>query len=196
MSTRWGQPQLNGGVGRNTGGIGPVGPSEVCQLSVEEFDPPRHGRVAMLSVHTSPLDRPGTGDAGGMNVYVVELSRQLAALGIEVEIFTRATRSGLPPAVQLDDGVLVRHVTAGPYEGLDKVDLAAQMCAFTSGLLRVEAAHEPGWYDLVHSHYWLSGQVGWVASERWGVPLVHSAHTLAKVKNAALADGDTPEPLV
>jgi D-inositol-3-phosphate glycosyltransferase len=150
----------------------------------------------MLSVHTSPLDQPGTGDAGGMNVYVVELSRQLAELGIDVEIFTRATRSGLPPEVRLDDGVLVRHVTAGPYEGLGKTDLPAQMCAFTAGLLRVEAAHEPGWYDLVHSHYWLSGQVGWVVAERWGVPLVHTAHTLAKVKNAALAEGDAPEPLV
>jgi D-inositol-3-phosphate glycosyltransferase len=150
----------------------------------------------MLSVHTSPLDQPGTGDAGGMNVYVVELSRQLAALGIDVEIFTRATRSGLPPTTRLAEGVLVRHITAGPYEGLAKTDLAAQMCALTAGLLRVEAAHEPGWYDLVHSHYWLSGQVGWVAAERWGVPLVHTAHTLAKVKNAALAEGDAPEPLV
>ncbi|HSP36368.1 MAG TPA: D-inositol-3-phosphate glycosyltransferase [Frankiaceae bacterium] len=150
----------------------------------------------MLSVHTSPLDQPGTGDAGGMNVYVMELSRQLAALGIEVEIFTRATRSGLPPLVRIEDGVLVRHVTAGPYEGLGKADLPAQMCAFSAEMLRVEATHEPGWYDLIHSHYWLSGQVGWVAAERWGVPLVSTAHTLAKVKNAALAEGDSPEPLV
>lgn len=166
------------------------------QIADQRWGPLSPRRVAMLSVHTSPLDQPGTGDAGGMNVYVVELSRQLAALGIEVEIFTRATRSGLPPVVRLDDGVLVRHVTAGPYEGLGKTDLPAQMCAFTAELLRVEATHEAGWYDLVHSHYWLSGQVGWVAAERWGVPLVHTAHTLGKVKNAALADGDTPEPLV
>jgi D-inositol-3-phosphate glycosyltransferase len=55
--------------------------------------------------------------------------------------------------------------------------------------------HDPGWYDVIHSHYWLSGQVGWLARERWGVPLVHSAHTLAKVKNALLADGDDPEPM-
>jgi D-inositol-3-phosphate glycosyltransferase len=148
----------------------------------------------MLSVHTSPLDQPGTGDAGGMNVYVVELSRQLAARGVEVEIFTRATTSDLPPVVHLAPGVLVRHVTAGPYEGLRKDDLPAQLCAFTAGLMRVEAAHEPGYYDAVHSHYWLSGQVGWVAAERWAVPLVHTAHTLAKVKNAALAVGDAPEP--
>jgi D-inositol-3-phosphate glycosyltransferase len=151
-------------------------------------------RVAMLSVHTSPLDQPGTGDAGGMNVYIVELSRQLAARGVEVEIFTRATGSELPPVVPLAPGVLVRHITAGPYEGLRKDDLAAQLCAFTAGLMRVEAAHEPGYYDAVHSHYWLSGQVGWVAAERWAVPLVHTSHTLAKVKNAALAEGDPPEP--
>ena len=68
------------------------------------------------------------------------------------------------------------------------------MCAFTNGVLRAEAARAPGHYDLVHSHYWLSGQVGWLAKDRWGVPLVHSAHTLAKVKNRLLADGDKPEP--
>jgi D-inositol-3-phosphate glycosyltransferase len=160
--------------------------------NVRRLDLPR--RVATISVHTSPLDQPGTGDAGGMNVYVVELSRRLAALGIEVDIFTRTTSSTLPPVVRLEDGVTVRHVTAGPFEGLAKNDLPAQLCAFTSGVMRAEAMREPGWYDLIHSHYWLSGQVGWLAKERWGVPLVHSFHTLAKVKNAALAEGDDPEP--
>jgi D-inositol-3-phosphate glycosyltransferase len=155
----------------------------------------RPRRVAVLSVHTSPLEQPGTGDAGGMNVYVVETSKRLAERGVAVEVFTRATSSDLPPVVELAPGVTVRHVTAGPYEGLSKDDLPAQLCALTSGVLRAEAAHEPGWYDVVHSHYWLSGQVGWLATERWGVPLVHTAHTLAKVKNLALADGDAPEPL-
>ncbi|KUJ65382.1 D-inositol-3-phosphate glycosyltransferase [Streptomyces albus subsp. albus] len=151
-------------------------------------------RIAMLSVHTSPLHQPGTGDAGGMNVYIVELAKRLAELGIEVEIFTRATTGGLPPAVDLAPGVLVRHVDAGPYEGLAKEDLPAQLCAFTHGVMRAWAGHRPGYYDLVHSHYWLSGHVGWLAAERWGVPLVHAMHTMAKVKNAALAEGDTPEP--
>ena len=77
-------------------------------------------------------------------------------------------------------GVTVRHVTAGPFEGLAKQDLPGQLCAFTAGVMRAEARHEPGWYDVIHSHYWLSGQVGWLARERWGVPLVHSAHTLAQ----------------
>lgn len=153
-------------------------------------------RIAVLSVHTSPLHQPGTGDAGGMNVYIVELAKRMAAMGTEVEIFTRATSSDLDPLVEMVDGVTVRHLIAGPYEGLAKEDLPAELCALTSGVLRVEAQHEPGHYDLVHSHYWLSGQVGWLAKERWGVPLVHSMHTMAEVKNAYLAEGDTPEPAV
>jgi D-inositol-3-phosphate glycosyltransferase len=152
-------------------------------------------RVAMLSVHTSPLDAPGGGDAGGMNVYIVETAKRLAERGVEVEIFTRATSSEQPPLVTLSPGVHVRHVTAGPFEGLAKGDLPAQLCAFTAGVMRAEVHHEPGWYDVIHSHYWLSGQVGWLARERWGVPLVHSAHTLGRVKNALLAEGDDPEPL-
>ncbi len=151
-------------------------------------------RVAMLSVHTSPLDQPGTGDAGGMNVYVVELAKRLAALGTQVEVFTRATSGDVDPVVEMHPGVVVRTVVAGPFEGLAKEDLPAQLCAVTRGVLRVEARHEPGYFDLVHSHYWLSGQVGSLAAERWAVPLVHTMHTMAKVKNAALADGDTPEP--
>ncbi|MEU4802303.1 D-inositol-3-phosphate glycosyltransferase [Actinosynnema sp. NPDC023587] len=151
-------------------------------------------RVAVLSVHTSPLEQPGTGDAGGMNVYIVQTATRMARRGIEVEIFTRATSSELPPVAELAPGVKVRHVVAGPFEGLGKEELPGQLCAFTAGVLRAEARHEPGHYDVVHSHYWLSGQVGWLARERWGVPLVHTAHTLAKVKNAYLATSDTPEP--
>lgn len=147
-------------------------------------------------MHTSPLEQPGTGDAGGMNVYVVQTATRMAQRGVAVEIFTRATSSDHPPEAELAPGVLVRHVAAGPFEGLGKHDLPSQLCAFTAGVLRTEARHEPGWYDVVHSHYWLSGQVGWLARDRWGVPLVHSAHTLARVKNAALAVGDPPEPMV
>ncbi|MGB9374665.1 MAG: glycosyltransferase, partial [Jiangellales bacterium] len=154
----------------------------------------RPARVAMISMHTSPLDQPGTGDAGGMNVYIVELARRLAAAGTDVEIFTRSTSSQLPEVVEMSPGVLVRHIDAGPYQGLSKDELPAQLCEFSRGVLRAEAASPPGWYDLVHSHYWLSGQVGALAAERWGVPLVHSMHTMAKVKNASLATGDSPEP--
>src|SRR5919202_6541923 len=121
-------------------------------------------RVAMLSVHTSPLDQPGMGDAGGLNVYVLETARRLAERGTEVEVFTRATSSALPWAVEAAPGVIVRHVVAGPFEGLSKIDLPGQLCAFTAGVLREEARQEPGRYDLVHSHYWLSGQVGWLTA--------------------------------
>lgn len=152
-------------------------------------------RVAMISVHTSPLDQPGTGDAGGMNVYVIELAKRLAARGIEVDIFTRATRSALEPEVSHSDGISVRHIHAGPFEGLTKHELPGQLCIFSREVLRAEAAHPLGHYDVVHSHYWLSGQVGALARDRWGVPLVHSMHTMAKVKNEALAEGDTPEPV-
>ena len=145
-------------------------------------------------MHTSPLAQPGTGDAGGMNVYVLQTALQMARRGVEVEIFTRATSSSDQPTVRVAPGVLVRNVVAGPFEGLDKYDLPTQLCAFTAGVLRAEATHEPGYYDIVHSHYWLSGQVGWLARDRWAVPLVHTAHTLAAVKNAALAKGDSPEP--
>src|SRR3954468_4261779 len=181
-------------------------------------------RVAMLSVHTSPLEQPGTGDAGGMNVYVLELSRALAARGARVEIFTRATSSDqaetvlLPGAdalgrplvgdaartVLLADEVapgvtppiLVHHVPAGPFERLDKNDLPGVLCGMAAGVLRGAGARRPGWCDAVHSHYWLSGQVGWIAADRWEVPLVHTAHTLARVKNASLAPGDDAEPTV
>lgn len=149
----------------------------------------------MLSAHTSPLAQPGGGDAGGMNVYVLELSRQLARRGIEVEIFTRATSRHQPDLVEAEPGILVHHVTAGPFEGLQKNDLPSQLCSFVRDVLRVEVEKDPGHFDLVHSHYWLSGQVGTVASERWDVPLVHTMHTMAKVKNAQLADGDSAEPI-
>jgi len=176
----------------------------------------------MLSVHTSPLEQPGTGDAGGMNVYVLELSKALAARGARGEVFTRATSSDLPETVVLPgtdaDGreldraasrevllaqdvepgvvppVLVHHVPAGPFERLDKNDLPGVLCGMAAGVLRTESARRPGWYDVVHSHYWLSGQVGRIAADRWEVPLVHTAHTLARVKNAALAPGDEAEP--
>jgi D-inositol-3-phosphate glycosyltransferase len=172
-------------------------PTAVWEPDLPQPQLPRHRpvrRAAVLSVHTSPLDQPGTGDAGGMNVYIVEVSRRLADLGVEVEIFTRATSRDQPPSVEMCPGVTVRHVTCGPLEALPKEDLPAQLCAFTHGVLLAEAARPPGAYDVIHSHYWLSGQVGWLAKQRWGVPLVHSAHTLAKVKNASLAAGDRPEP--
>ncbi|MDX6357728.1 MAG: D-inositol-3-phosphate glycosyltransferase [Nocardioidaceae bacterium] len=169
-----------------------AGASKGVAVQLTEDDAVR--RVAMISVHTSPLDQPGTGDAGGLNVYVLELSRRLATAGIEVDIFTRATSSRLDPVMSAGDGIQVHNIHAGPFEGLTKGELPGQLCVFAREVLRTEAMQPLGHYDLVHSHYWLSGQVGALARDRWGVPLVHTMHTMAKVKNEAIATGDTPEP--
>ena len=139
-------------------------------------------RVATLMVHTSPLEQAGIGDAGGMNIYVVESAKKMAASGVEVDIFTRSTQSGLPEVVELAPGVNVRHLEAGPYEGISKDELPSQLCALTSSFMHVEARFPRGYYDVIHSHYWISGQLGWMVSERTGIPLIHTMHTMAKVK--------------
>jgi D-inositol-3-phosphate glycosyltransferase len=148
----------------------------------------------MISMHTSPLALPGSGDAGGMNVYIDTIARKLADRGVAVEVFTRATSSEQPPVLAVRDGYLVHHVPAGPFTALPKEELPGQLCAFLAGMMRAEAHRPPGWFDVVHSHYWLSGQAGWVAASRWDVPLVHSMHTMGRVKNASLAAGDAAEP--
>jgi D-inositol-3-phosphate glycosyltransferase len=145
----------------------------------------------MLSMHTSPLAQPGAGDAGGMNVYVIEVARRLAALGVEVDVVTLDRRGDLAPAVPLADGVTVRHVRLDDSTGqggrpLSKEELPEVVDAFTDALL---AQGGGCGYDVVHSHYWLSGRVGLAARERWGVPLVHTMHTMARVKEADLALG-------
>jgi D-inositol-3-phosphate glycosyltransferase len=129
-------------------------------------------RLAMLSAHTSPLETLGGGDAGGMNVYVLESARQIARRGVAVDIFTRAL--GQPTEVEIEPGVRVRSIVPG---GIG----AALMTAAEL-------------YDVVHSHYWLSGQIGLVARECRGIPLVHTMHTMARVKNLNLAVGDRAEP--
>jgi len=151
-------------------------------------------RIASLMLHTSPLEQAGIGDAGGMNVYVVESAKRIAAAGIGVDIFTRANKSGLPDSVEIADGVTVRHLEAGPYDGISKDELPSQICALMSSFMHVEARLPMGYYDLLHSHYWISGQLGWLISERHKMPLVHTMHTMAKVKNLSLAEGEKPEP--
>jgi D-inositol-3-phosphate glycosyltransferase len=131
-----------------------------------------------------------------MNVYVVESAKRIAASGVEVDIFTRANRSGLPEKVEIADGVSVRHLEAGPYDGISKDELPSQICALMSSFMHQEARLPMGYYDLLHSHYWISGQLGWLISERLGTPLVHTMHTMAKVKNLSLAEGEKPEPQV
>ena len=153
------------------------------------------GRIATLMVHTSPLEQAGTGDAGGMNIYVVENSIKMAAAGVEVDIFTRANKSGLPDSVKIADGVTVRHLQAGSFGQLTKEEIPSQIGALTSAFMNFHDGKLENYYDVIHSHYWISGQLGWMVSERTGIPLVHTMHTMAKVKNLALAEGEKPEPL-
>jgi D-inositol-3-phosphate glycosyltransferase len=148
-------------------------------------------RVAVLSVHTSPLDQPGTGDGGGLNVSVREMAIGLAARGVEVDVFTRWADPSLPATVELAPGVQVHHIVAGPVEEVAKDDVANHLCAFVLGLQRHPTA---GTHDLVHAHYWLSGWVGRRVARTWGLPLVQTFHTLGVLKNATLAPGDRPEP--
>ena len=145
-------------------------------------------------LHTSPLEQAGTGDAGGMNVYVVESAKRIAESGVQVDIFTRANKPNLPETVEIADGVKVVHLEAGPYGSVSKDELPSQICALMSSYLRYELQRPAGYYDLIHSHYWISGQLGWLVSERYGLPLIHTMHTMAKVKNQSLADGESPEP--
>ena len=147
-------------------------------------------------VHTSPLEQAGVGDAGGMNVYVIENSIKMANAGVEVDIFTRADKSGLADAVEIAKGVTVHHLEAGPIGALTKEELPSQIGALTHAFMEHQSGKPNGYYDIIHSHYWISGQLGWMISERTGVPLVHTMHTMAKVKNQALAEGESPEPLI
>ncbi len=146
----------------------------------------------MISMHTSPIEQPGSGDAGGMNVYVLNTARQLARRGIEVDVFTRATRPSQGEIVEVEPGLRVINVVAGPYEGLSKEELPTQLAAFTGGIYNYARCFNLE-YDVIHSHYWLSGQVGWLLRDLWDAPLVHTAHTLAAVKNAHRTLDDTAE---
>jgi len=158
---------------------------------VEQPRPSPVRRLAVLSAHTSPLDQPGAGDGGGLNVSVRELAVRLAARGVEVDVFTRRADREAPPTVELADGARVHHVEAGPCRPIDKREVVNHLCGFLLALQRHPAA---GGHDLVHAHYWLSGWVGRRLAARCGVPLVQTFHTLGVLKNATLAPGDLPEP--
>lgn len=151
-------------------------------------------RVAVLTVHSSPLASPGVGDAGGMNVYVRALAHELARAGVASDLYTRAASPDDPPVVEVEPGVRVLHLPAGPLAPVPKEALPRYLCAFLCALLRAEVWHGP--YDLIHSHYWVSGWVARLAKERWDVPMAHSFHTLARVKNSAMGDADQAEPLI
>jgi D-inositol-3-phosphate glycosyltransferase len=153
-----------------------------------------NSKIATLMVHTSPLDQAGVGDAGGMNVYVVETAKKMAQAGVSVDIFTRANKPNLPESVEIAEGVNVKHLVAGPFEGLSKEELPSQLGALTSAFMNYQKQLPGNYYSLFHSHYWISGQLGWMVSEATSSPLIHTMHTTAKVKNLNLAVGEKPEP--
>ncbi|XAS66391.1 D-inositol-3-phosphate glycosyltransferase [Micrococcaceae bacterium Sec5.7] len=151
-------------------------------------------RVAFLSLHTSPMEQPGSGDAGGMNVYIRALASALAETGVEVEIFTRSTATGQPAVEHPDPGVCVHNVMAGPPRKLPKEELPELLHSMVAEIERIRQRQPHGRYDVIHSHYWVSGVAGLELSGLWGVPLVHTMHTMAKVKNLLLESGEQPEP--
>ncbi|HEX7735033.1 MAG TPA: glycosyltransferase [Ktedonobacteraceae bacterium] len=141
--------------------------------------------IAMLSVHTSPLALPGSAkDAGGMNVYICELARELGRSGISVDIFTRRTQPDQPEIVVLGPRVRVIHIEAGPVAPVHKHELYQCLSAFTRHIEEF-ARREHRTYDLLHSHYWLSGVAAQRLARRWQAPHVTMFHTLAHLKQLA-----------
>jgi D-inositol-3-phosphate glycosyltransferase len=136
-------------------------------------------RVALLCLHTSPLDQPGAGSSGGMNVYVRELARALATAGIEVDVFTRSA-DRVRSVTDMPD-VRVVAVPIGPPGPLAKNALAMLASEGAATIAQLAAAERRG-YDLIHSHYWVSGLAGARLAEHWSIPLVHMFHTLSRVK--------------
>ncbi len=137
--------------------------------------------IAVVSVHTSPLARPGTRDSGGMNVYIRELSREMGRRAHTMDVFTRRVDPAAPRVTVIDERTRVIQIDAGA-PGADKASLRDILPAFRDGVL--EFQREDGReYDLVHSHYWLSGWVGQALKSEWGVPHVIMFHTLGEAKN-------------
>jgi D-inositol-3-phosphate glycosyltransferase len=141
-------------------------------------------RIAMLSVHTCPLATLGGKETGGMNVYVRDLSRELASRGHLVDVYTRSQDSSLSHiSNRLGRGARVIHVPAGPEHPYNKHLVYDHLPEFVSGVL-AQAKADAVEYDILHSHYWLSGAVAWELRQSWGTPIVHMFHTLGEMKNA------------
>ena len=151
-------------------------------------------RVAMLMVHTCPLEQAGIGDAGGMNIYVAESAARMAAQGVEVDIFTRRDHLDLPEVVELSPGVNVHHLDAGHDLHWTKEQVPAHFNELTAEFKKALSSDQS--YDLIHSHYWLSGKVAMPVAKELKLPLVHTMHTMARVKNLNLAEGERPEPMI
>ncbi|HUF53045.1 MAG TPA: glycosyltransferase [Dehalococcoidia bacterium] len=137
--------------------------------------------IAVVSVHTSPLARPGTRDSGGLNVYVRSLSQEMARRGHTMDIFTRRTDPDTPEVTELDDRTRVVQIEAGPLDA-DKTQQRRHLETFRLGVMAFQEGNDLA-YDLVHSHYWMSGWVGRTLGECWRAPHVTMFHTTAEAKN-------------
>ncbi len=133
-------------------------------------------------MHTCPLAPLGGWETGGMNVYVRELGRALAARGVTVDIFTRRQATDVADVVEYVPGARVIHIDAGPHRHVDKYEALDYLPDFACGVQRFRALVGIS-YDVIHSHYWLSGRLGLLFADHWGVPLVSTFHTLAQLKN-------------
>ncbi len=146
-------------------------------------------RVLMLSLHTSPLAQPGTGDGGGMNVYVRSLAEALARSGVDCDVLTRAEHAEQPPVSVLERGVRVVHLDAGPRRPVPKVELPALVPELVAAA-RDHVVDAGESYDAIHTNYWISGAVGHALKHELDLPLVATFHTLGRVKSAAGIDDD------
>ena len=149
-------------------------------------------RIAMLSAHSSPLGKLGSKDTGGMSVYVRELSRELGRRGHRVDIYTRHHPHARDRIVELDKGVRLIHLRLGENQYLSKAEMVPHLKGFFRELEQFRSTHHLE-YDLVHSHYWLSGMLGMWAQESWKCPHVAMFHSLGAVKNHTGIGGPEPE---
>jgi D-inositol-3-phosphate glycosyltransferase len=149
--------------------------------------------IAMLSYHTCPLAVLGGKDTGGMNVYVREITRQLGAMGVHVDVFTRSQNEHVPHILHdLGYGNRIVHIRAGPEVPISKKELTYYLPEFVNGILDFSKSKEIT-YDLIHSHYWLSGLAAIDLKKDWNVPVVHMFHTLGVMKNRVAQTPDQVE---
>ena len=148
-------------------------------------------KIALVMVHTSPLEQAGIGDAGGMNIYVIESAKRMAAVGVEVDIYTRKISADQPEIVEFEKGIRIIHLDL-PI-GTKKEEIPSLIPALAE---EFKKKIQGKGYQVIHSHYWISGKVAMPAAKEFGIPLVHTMHTMARVKNAALAEGENAEPMI
>ncbi|WP_077687710.1 glycosyltransferase [Tessaracoccus aquimaris] len=144
-------------------------------------------RVAFISLHTSPAERAGTADAGGMNVLIRALAVALQASGADVEFFTRRSDLDQPATVTLDDGLIVHHIDAGPARPLPKSEIDAHIEEFRANLGSLEG------FDVAHSHHWMSGVAALPLARAAGIPHVMTFHSVAAHPNSSLREGEPAE---